>query len=136
MVSPLVVVEAQVALERGFELPEPREVATTKFDAPVLVKDRLLEPLDEAVGEGVSRFRAGVADAEITAGLVEDALELASRRSGKSALRKYGTTRFRRKSAATRARGAPTKTWARAKEEAASQAVICQTGPTPLSFPM
>jgi nucleotide-binding universal stress UspA family protein len=31
----------------------------------------------------------------------------------------------------TRARGAPTKTCASAKEEAASQAVTCQTFPTP-----
>ncbi len=76
--GPLVVVEAQIALEGGLELPEPREVAAAELDAPVLVEDRLLEPLDEAVGEGVSRFRAGVADAEISAGLVEDALELAS----------------------------------------------------------
>ena len=78
MVRALVVVEAQIALEGGLELPEPREVATTKLDAPVLVEDRLLEPLDEAVGEGVSRFRAGVADAEISAGLVKDALEFAA----------------------------------------------------------
>ncbi len=62
MMGPLVVVEAQVALKRGFELPEPREIATAKLDAPVLVQDGLLEPLDEAVGEGVPRFGACVPD--------------------------------------------------------------------------
>ena len=75
---PLVVVEAQVALERGFELPEPGEVAAAKLDAPVLVKDRLLEPLDEAVLESMPRLRPRVADAELLAGFVEDSLELAA----------------------------------------------------------
>jgi hypothetical protein len=54
MVRALVVVEAKKALEGGIELPEPREIAAAKLDAPVLVQDGLLEPLDEAVGEGVS----------------------------------------------------------------------------------
>ena len=77
--APLVVVEPQVALERGLELPELREVATPKLDAPVLVQDRLLQPLDEAVGKGVPRFRPRVTDDGILpAGFVEDALEFAS----------------------------------------------------------
>ncbi len=76
---PLVVVEAQVALERGLELAELREVATTKLDAPMLVQDRLLEPLNEAVGEGVPRFRPRVADDGIlSTGFVEGTLELAA----------------------------------------------------------
>jgi hypothetical protein len=38
----------------------------------------LLEPLDEAVGEGVSRLGSRVANAERSAGLVEGALEFAA----------------------------------------------------------
>ena len=74
----LVVVEAQVALEGGIEVSEPREVPAAELDAPVLVKDRLLQSLDEAIGKGVSGLRPGVADAERSARLVEGALELAS----------------------------------------------------------
>ena len=47
------VVEAQEAVERALELRESREVATTELDAPVLVEDRALQTLDEAVGPGV-----------------------------------------------------------------------------------
>lgn len=76
MVRPLVVVEAQVALEGGLELPEAGEVAAAELDAPVLVKDRLLETLDEAVGEGVARLGPRVAGAfELAASIGEDALE-------------------------------------------------------------
>ena len=79
MMGPLVVVEAQVALEGGFELPEPREVATAKLDAPVLVQDGLLEPLDEAVGEGVPRFGPSVPDdGMLPTGFVEGPLEFAA----------------------------------------------------------
>ena len=66
-----VVVEAQKALEGSIELPESGEVAAAKLDAPVLVQDGLLEPLDEAVGEGVSRLGSGVTNAEGSAGFLE-----------------------------------------------------------------
>jgi len=78
VVRPLVVVEAKVALQPGVELPELREVAPAELDPPVVVEDRLLQALDEAVGEGVARLRSGVPDVEIPAGLVEGALELAA----------------------------------------------------------
>ena len=74
----LVVVEAEVTLERGFELPKRREVTAPELDPPVVVKDRLLDALDESVGEGVAGLGPGVSDTELLAGLVEDALELAS----------------------------------------------------------
>jgi hypothetical protein len=70
-VGPLVVVEAKVALQRAIELSELREVAATELDPPVLVEDRVLQTLHEAVGEGVTRLRAGVPDPELRAGLVE-----------------------------------------------------------------
>jgi len=44
----------------------------------VLVEDRALDALDEAVGEGVARLDSRVMDFEGAAGLVERALELAS----------------------------------------------------------
>jgi len=44
----------------------------------VLVEDRALDALDEAVGEGVARLDSRVTDFEGAAGLVERALELAS----------------------------------------------------------
>ena len=74
----LVVVEAEVTLERGFELSKRREVAAPELDPPVVVKDRLLGALDESIGEGVAGLGSGVSDTELLAGLVEDALELAS----------------------------------------------------------
>ncbi len=37
--DPLVVVEAQVALQGGLELAQPREVAAAELDAPVVVED-------------------------------------------------------------------------------------------------
>ena len=78
MVSPLVVVEAKVALQGAFELPEPREVAPSELDPPVVVQDRLLKAFHEAVGEGVTRLGSGVSDAEVPAGRVESTLELAA----------------------------------------------------------
>ena len=40
------------------------------------MQDRALETLDKAVGEGVSWFGAGMPDAELSAGLFEETLEL------------------------------------------------------------
>jgi hypothetical protein len=71
VVSPLVVVEAKVALERRLELPQLREVAPAEGHPPVVVQDRLLEALHEAVGEGMARLGPRVADAELSASLVE-----------------------------------------------------------------
>jgi hypothetical protein len=44
----------------------------------VVVQDRLLEALHEAVGEGMARLGPRVADAELSASLVEGSLELAT----------------------------------------------------------
>jgi len=61
-VGPLVVVEAKVALDRAFELAGLREVTPPELDPPVLVQDRALEALHEAVGEGVAGLGPGVPD--------------------------------------------------------------------------
>jgi uncharacterized protein (DUF2126 family) len=74
----VVVVEPQEALERAFELAQAGEVAATELDAPVLMEDRALQPLDEAVGEGVPWLRPGVADSKLAAGLIEGPLERTS----------------------------------------------------------
>ena len=44
-------------------------------DAPMLVKDRALQALDEAVGPGVARLGARVSDPEIVTRRIETALE-------------------------------------------------------------
>ncbi len=54
------------------------EAAATKLDAPVLLENRALQPLDEAVGPGMAGLGARVADAELSAGLIERPLELAA----------------------------------------------------------
>lgn len=83
MVGPFVIVEAKVALERGLELPEPGEVAAPELHPPMVVQDRVLEALDEAVGQGVPGLRAGMADDPAgPAGLREAAPELSDGSQG------------------------------------------------------
>jgi hypothetical protein len=53
VVGPVVVVEAQEAVEGALELREMGEVAAAELHTPVLVEDRALQALDEAVGPGV-----------------------------------------------------------------------------------
>ena len=74
---PLVVVELQKAIERALERSAAGEVLPPKGDAPVLVQDRFLQPLHEAVGPGVARLRARHADAQSFAAPREDATALA-----------------------------------------------------------
>ena len=75
-VGSIVVVEAKVALQRAVEVAELGEIASPELDPPVLVEDRALKTLHEAVGEGVARLRPRVPDLAIFAGLVELGLEL------------------------------------------------------------
>src|ERR1035437_6450997 len=72
---PLVVVELQEAIEGALERAPAGEVVSPKRDAPVLVQDRFLDPLHEAVGPGVTRLRARDADPKALAADREDALE-------------------------------------------------------------
>ena len=50
------VVERQKPIEGSLERPAAGEVLAPKGDAPVLVQDRFLQPLDEAVGPRVPRL--------------------------------------------------------------------------------
>ena len=106
------VVEAKVALQRAIELAEFREVAPSERDAPMLVEDRALEALHEAVGEGVTRLGPSVLDRVSPTGLVEVALELAAAVREEPASSKWSITRSRN-SAETAARGSPRKSMAR-----------------------
>src|SRR5258708_36531321 len=72
---PLMVVELQEPIEGGLQRSPAGEVLPTKRDAPMLVQDRLLQPLDEAVGPRVPRFRAGHADPEALTARRKDALK-------------------------------------------------------------
>src|SRR2546428_8985595 len=60
----LVVVVAHELSERPLQRRAPGEVSASEGDAPVLLQDRALQALDEAVGPGMARLRAGVAQAE------------------------------------------------------------------------
>jgi len=74
VMRPLVVVEAQEAVEGELELRELREIAAAKLDAPVLMRNRSLQSFDETVGPGMARLCARVADAELSACLSESPL--------------------------------------------------------------
>ena len=73
-VGPLRVVEAQVGVQGLLELPA---APPAELDAPVLLQERALKALDEAVRPGVARLGARVPDPEGAAGLGEGPRELA-----------------------------------------------------------
>src|SRR5215813_10071013 len=62
MLWSLEVVELHELAKAAIERRPAGEVVPAKDDAPVLGKDRLLEALDEAVGPGMARLDARVAD--------------------------------------------------------------------------
>ena len=72
------VVKGDEALEGAVHGGGGSEITAPEGDSPVLVEDGSLEPFDEAVGPAVARLGAGVVDAELGAGGVEEALELAA----------------------------------------------------------
>src|SRR2546429_5840991 len=72
----LVVVVAHELSERPLQRRAPGEVSASEGDAPVLWRDRARQALDEAVGPGMARLRAGVAQAELPTGLIEGSVEL------------------------------------------------------------
>src|SRR5438445_12535512 len=72
----LVVVVAHELSERPLQRRATGEVSASEGDAPVLLQDRALQALNEAVGPGMTRLRAGVAQAELPTGLIEGAVEL------------------------------------------------------------
>jgi hypothetical protein len=76
LVRPLLVIELQEPVEGPLHRRATGEVLPAELDAPVLMQDRALQPLHEAVGPGMARLGAGVANAERLAGLIERPLEL------------------------------------------------------------
>jgi hypothetical protein len=76
LVRAIVVVVPHEGAERVLQRRAAGEVAAAERDAPVLLQDGALQALDEPVGPGVARLRAGVTNAELPTGLIEDSLEL------------------------------------------------------------
>src|SRR5262245_34597879 len=76
LVRSLLVVKRYDAVDRLLHGRATGEVLAAERDAPVLVQDCPLQPFDEAIGPGMPRLRARVANAETLTGLLEGALEL------------------------------------------------------------
>src|SRR5262245_19959649 len=76
LMRPLLVVEGHERVEAALHPQAAREVLAPKGDAPVLVQDRPLQPLDEAVGPGVTRQGAREPDPKSLAGRGKGGLEL------------------------------------------------------------
>ena len=55
--GPVVIVEMHEPIERALQRPAAGEVLPAKGDPPMLMQNRFLEPLDEAVGPGMPRLR-------------------------------------------------------------------------------
>src|SRR5437867_11379110 len=71
----LMVGEAQERVEAPLQSCPTGEVAPAEGHAPVLLEDRALQPRPEAMGPGMPRFRARVAQPELVAGIIERARE-------------------------------------------------------------
>src|SRR5262245_28986284 len=78
LVRTLEVVEAEVVVEIALHRGDGRVVGPPEGTAPQLGQDRPLQPLDEAIGPGVSGLRATVLDAQSRTGVVEGPAELAA----------------------------------------------------------
>ena len=136
----LVVVEGEEALEGAIHGCGGGEVTAAEGDSPVFVEDGSLEPFDEAVGPAVTGLGSGVVDAELGADGVEESLELAAV-VGEDAFElpaglPVGGQENALKEARAMDRLDEGMTWAKAKEQAASQAVTCQSLAHALSWPM
>lgn len=75
LVRSLVVVEVKEPLKGRVQLLHGGEIPAAEGDAPMLVKDRALQALDEAVRPGVARLGARVSDPEVVTRRIETALE-------------------------------------------------------------
>jgi len=71
----LMVVEAQERVEAALQGRPTGEIAPAEGHAPVLLQDRALQALDEAIGPGMPWFRARVAQTESVAHRIEGAME-------------------------------------------------------------
>src|SRR5262252_8763270 len=69
------VVEVQKRVETPLQRRAIGEVAPAEGHSPVLLQDRALQPLHEAIGPGMPGFRARVAESQLAAGHVEGPME-------------------------------------------------------------
>src|SRR5580765_5385931 len=76
VMRPVEVVELPEAVGAAVEAGAAGEVVAPKDDPPMLAEDRLLESLDEAIGPGMARLDARLADAERPTGGREVGFEL------------------------------------------------------------
>src|SRR5918996_1632555 len=75
LVRALGVVVAHEAVEGPWQGRPTGEVAATEDHAPELLENRALQPFDEAVGPGMTGFRARMAEAELATGHIKGPLE-------------------------------------------------------------
>ena len=73
--GPFVVVELEKAVEGALERATAGKILPPKGNPPVLVQDRFLQTLDEAVGPGVARLGTGHPNTQALAARRKDALE-------------------------------------------------------------
>lgn len=78
LVRSLMVVELEERLQAPLELREPREEAASELDAPVLVEQRSLKPLDKPVGPGMPQLGPCLTDTPFSTRAAEEAPELAA----------------------------------------------------------
>ena len=77
----LVIVVAHEARERPLQSRAAGEVAPPEGDAPMLLQDRALQPLDESVGPRMARLGAGMTQAKLSTRLIEGAVSAAIKRA-------------------------------------------------------
>jgi hypothetical protein len=140
MMGSLEVVELHEPVKAAIERRPAGEVVPAKDHAPVLGENRLLQALDEAVGPGVARLDACMADSEGPTRGGELGFELAATVSEHALYRPAGLpdggNDDRVQKVATAAAVSSGRIRATPYELATSHAVTCHTLPTPLSLPM
>ena len=133
---PLGVIEHEEPVQRPLQGPRRTKVVPAELDTPVLMKHRPLQAFDEPVGPRMSWFRARMPHLAVGTGRDEAGLELLAVVRQHSLQPPAGRTTSVRKAAILAAVTSPTTIRAQPNDEAQSQAVSCQTLPTPFSFPM
>ena len=134
------VVVAHEAVESPLQCRSSGEVAPSERHAPKLLENRALQSFDKPVGPGMARFRAGVPQAQLATGDIKRSLEFRAAVGEDAPHRPAGALEVRHDDhAQERGRGlgiVGRQQPASPYDVAASQAVICQTLPTPLRLPM
>src|SRR4029453_1414254 len=76
LMGPLVIVGLHKGLETALQRRPTGERAPPEGHAPILLQDRALQPLDEAIRPGAPWLSPGMAEAEGPTGRIEDSLKL------------------------------------------------------------